>query len=156
DPSTGTVEQLTTLPRPVAHAPLVPLAGALYLLGGDASNAVWRIDPSGSVRLTGRLPRPLANAAAVTLGGSAYLLGGDGSNAVPRVTPKSRCIGGAQSCGPLNQAAAVPRTRRETREPGSGACGPGSLTSTSKPGRPACSGPQAGCSRRTATSTSCP
>jgi hypothetical protein len=84
------VEQLATLPRPVAHAPLVALGGSLYLLGGDGSDAVWRIDPSGGVALAGHLPGPLANAAAVTLGGSMYLFGGDGSDAVLRITPKTR------------------------------------------------------------------
>ena len=87
DPATGTVEQVATLPEPVAHAPLVALDGALYLLGGDGSNAVWRITPSGGVSLAGHLPEPLANAAAVSLGGSIYLFGGDGSDAVLRVTP---------------------------------------------------------------------
>ena len=38
-----------------------------------------------------------------------------------------------QPCG-RSHAAAAPRTRSETRSPGSGASGPGSLTSTSKPG----------------------
>jgi outer membrane protein assembly factor BamB len=90
DPATGTVEQLAALPRPIAHAPLVALGGSLYLLGGDGSDAVWRIDPSGGVALAGHLPGPLANAAAVTLGGSMYLFGGDGSDAVLRVTPKTR------------------------------------------------------------------
>jgi outer membrane protein assembly factor BamB len=90
DPSTGTVEQLATLPRPVAHAPLVALDGSLYLLGGDGSNAVWLIDPGGGVTLAGRLPRPLANAAAVALGGSIYVFGGDGSDAVLRITPRAR------------------------------------------------------------------
>jgi outer membrane protein assembly factor BamB len=90
DPATGTVEQVATLPQPVAHAPLVALNGALYLLGGDGSNAVWRITPAGGVSLAGRLPQPLANAAAVSLGSSMYLFGGDGSDAVLRVTPKAR------------------------------------------------------------------
>jgi N-acetylneuraminic acid mutarotase len=90
DPSTGTVEQLATLPRPVAHAPLVALGGSLYLLGGDGSDAVWRIEPGGGVTLAGHLPQPLANAAAVALGGSVYVFGGDGSDAVLRVTPRAR------------------------------------------------------------------
>jgi outer membrane protein assembly factor BamB len=88
DPSTGTLGQLATLPQPVAHAPLVALGSALYLLGGDGSAAVWRIGSNGSVSLAGRLPRPLANAAGVAIGGSVYLFGGDGSSAVLRVTPK--------------------------------------------------------------------
>jgi outer membrane protein assembly factor BamB len=90
DPGTGSVEQVATLPRPVAHAPLVALGGSLYLLGGDGSDAVWRIEPGGGVSLAGHLPQPLANAAAVALGRSVYLFGGDGSDAVLRVTPKAR------------------------------------------------------------------
>ena len=90
DPSTGTVEQLAALPRPVAHAPLVALNGSLYLIGGDGSAAVWRITPDGTVTLAGHLPHPLASAAALALGRSAYVFGGDGSDAVLRLTPKAR------------------------------------------------------------------
>jgi outer membrane protein assembly factor BamB len=90
DPSTGAVEQIATLPRPVAHAPLVALGGSLYLIGGDGSDAVLRIDAGGRVALAGYLPTPLANAAAVALGQSMYIFGGDGSDAVYRITPRTR------------------------------------------------------------------
>jgi len=85
DPVTRKVTRVATLPQPVAHAPLVALGGSLYLLGGDGSDAIWRIAPAGGVTLAGRLPHQLANAAAVALGGSIYLFGGDGSDAVLRV-----------------------------------------------------------------------
>ena len=115
DPSTGTVEQLAALPRPVAHAPLVALNGSLYLIGGDGSAAVWRITPDGTVTLAGHLPHPLASAAALAVGRSAYVFGGDGSDAVLRLTPKTRwrnggCIwrGGhpGNGCRPAFNAAA--------------------------------------------------
>jgi hypothetical protein len=82
------VQRVGTLPRPVAHAPLVALDGALYLIGGDANRQIVRITPGGAATAVGRLPSPLANAAAVTLAGSIYLLGGDGSDAVLRLTPR--------------------------------------------------------------------
>ncbi len=90
DPGTGTVEQIATLPRPVAHAPLVALNGSLYLIGGEGSAIVWRITGDGAVTLAGHLPHPLANAAALALGRSVYVFGGDGSYAVLRITPKPR------------------------------------------------------------------
>ena len=68
DPASGRVAQIATLPVPVAHAPLVALGGSLYLIGGDGSDAIWRIQPGGRVTLAGRLPHPLANAAAVAVG----------------------------------------------------------------------------------------
>jgi len=75
------------LPGPVAHAPLVTLGGALYLVGGTSSSGrpldrILRIDPvSGSVTPAGRLPSPLADAAAVTLGNRIVVLGGEGTAA---------------------------------------------------------------------------
>jgi Kelch motif len=88
DPASGVVSQVATLPRPVAHAPLVALGGSLYLIGGDGSPAIERIAPNGMVTAAGRLPMPLANAAAVAIGDSVYVFGGDGSDAVLRITPK--------------------------------------------------------------------
>jgi outer membrane protein assembly factor BamB len=90
DPSTGVVDQVATLPHPVAHAPLVALGNALYLIGGDGSSAVERITPDGSVIRATRLRAPLANAAAVTIGNSIYVFGGDGSDAVLRIGPATR------------------------------------------------------------------
>ena len=47
DPARSSVEQLTSLPAPEAHAALAALGGQLYLFGG---RSVLRIDPaSGSV-----------------------------------------------------------------------------------------------------------
>ena len=90
------VSRIATLPRPVAHAPLVASAGALWLVGGDASRSVWRIDPrSGRVSLAARLPGPLANAAAVALPDrTIVVLGGDGSDAVLALTPRVRARAG--------------------------------------------------------------
>jgi hypothetical protein len=85
DPTTRKVARIATLPQPTAHAPLVALGGSLYLLGGDGSDAIWRIAPAGGVTLAGRLPHQLANAAGVALSGSIYLFGGDGSDAVLKV-----------------------------------------------------------------------
>jgi len=87
DPRTGSVSRIATLPAPVAHAPLVALGDALYLIGGDRGASILRLQPNGAVAVAGRLPSPLANAAAVARGGSIYVLGGDGSNAVLRITP---------------------------------------------------------------------
>ena len=89
DPATGVVDQVATLPRPVAYAPLVALGNELYLIGGDGSSAIERIAPTGSVSLAGHLPTQLANAAAVTIAGSIYVFGGDGSDAVLRIVPKT-------------------------------------------------------------------
>ena len=83
DPRAGTVHRIGTLPRPVAHAPLVAAGGSLYLVGGDGSSAILRIDPAnGAVSRAGSLPGALANAAAVAVGGRVLVLGGDGSAAV--------------------------------------------------------------------------
>ena len=46
DLRTGSVRQIGTLPRPLAHAPLVSSRGALYLIGGDGSKLILHIDPS--------------------------------------------------------------------------------------------------------------
>jgi hypothetical protein len=90
------VSRIATLPRPLAHAPLVASGGALWLVGGDGSSSVWRIDPrSGRVSLAARLPVPLANAAAVALpDGRIVVFGGDGSDAVLALTPRSRARSG--------------------------------------------------------------
>jgi len=89
DVDTGRVSRIATLPRPVAHAPLVAATGALWLVGGDGSRAVYRIDPSsGHVVAAARLPHALANAAAVSLvDGRIVVLGGDGSDAVWMLAP---------------------------------------------------------------------
>jgi N-acetylneuraminic acid mutarotase len=85
DPASGAARQVATLPAPVAHAPLVALGGALYLVGGTGSTgaplgAILRIDPvTGAVSAAGKLPMPLADAAAVALGSRAIVLGGRGS-----------------------------------------------------------------------------
>ena len=88
DPKTKRVSRVGTLPQPVAHAPLVALGGALYLIGGEGSRSILRIGASGAVTSAGELRTTLANAAAVALGPSIYVLGGDGSNSVLRLTPR--------------------------------------------------------------------
>jgi putative pyrroloquinoline-quinone binding quinoprotein len=83
DPATGSVRRLGTLPKPVAHAPLVAFGRVLYLIGGTnaagaATRAIYRIDATtGAVRLAGRLPVPLADAAAVTIGSRVVVLDGE-------------------------------------------------------------------------------
>jgi hypothetical protein len=90
DVRSGRVSRVATLPRPVAHAPLVAARGSLWLVGGDSSRSILRIDPrSGHVSLAGRFPRPLANAAAAALpDGRIAVLGGDGSDSVWLLTPQ--------------------------------------------------------------------
>jgi hypothetical protein len=83
DPLRHSVRTVAHLPAPVAHAPLAPLNGSLYLIGGtDTAGAplrtILRIH-SGAVSVTGSLPTPLADAAAVTLGGRIVVLGGAGT-----------------------------------------------------------------------------
>jgi hypothetical protein len=86
NPATGSVRQIGTLPRPIAHAPLVAAHGALYLIGGRAPNGaalrtILRIDPrSGVVTRLGGLPQALADSAAVTVGSRVILLGGGASS----------------------------------------------------------------------------
>ena len=62
------------------------LDGSLYLIGGDGSNAIWRISPTGGVTLAGRLAAPLSDAAATVVGSSIYIFGGNGSDRVLRAT----------------------------------------------------------------------
>jgi hypothetical protein len=85
------VEQIGSLPRPTADAPLVASDGALWLVGGDGSRDVLRIDPgTGAVSVTARLPHPLANAAATRLGdGRIVIVGGTGSVDVWSLAPSS-------------------------------------------------------------------
>ncbi|TML19153.1 MAG: hypothetical protein E6G28_12650 [Actinobacteria bacterium] len=89
DVRTGAVSRIATLPRPVSHAPLVAADGALWLVGGDGSRSVFRLDPSSRrISLAARLPQRLANAAAVAFAdGRIIVLGGDGSDAVWALTP---------------------------------------------------------------------
>ena len=89
DVRSGQVSRIATLPRPTAHAPLVAASGALWLVGGDGSRSILRIDPTGRrVSRAGRLPKALANAAAITLAdGRIAVLGGDGSSGVWALEP---------------------------------------------------------------------
>lgn len=83
DVRTGRVARIASLPRPVAHAPLVSADGALWLIGGDGSRDVVRIDPvTGSAGRVARLPQVLANAGAAVVGGRIVVVGGDGSRDV--------------------------------------------------------------------------
>jgi hypothetical protein len=86
----GTVVRLATLPHAVAHAPLVATRGALWLIGGDGSREIIRINPTdGSTVIAGRLPAALANAAATALpGGRIAVIGGDESAAVWILVPR--------------------------------------------------------------------
>ena len=89
DVNSHRVSRFATLPRPIAHAPLVAAAGALWLVGGDGSRAVYRIAPSsGRIVLAAQLPHALANAAAVRLADRIVVLGGDRSNSVWSLAPK--------------------------------------------------------------------
>jgi hypothetical protein len=85
----GTVVRFGTLPRPVAHAPLVAARGALWLIGGEGSREIVRIDPTaGSSVIAGRLPSALANAAATALpGGRIAVVGGDHTAAIWILAP---------------------------------------------------------------------
>jgi N-acetylneuraminic acid mutarotase len=83
DPSSGRVQQVGRLPRPVTHAMAVALGGFVYLLGGRSStqgeqtSAILSIAPlSGKAALVGRLPDPRSDAAAVVLGSRIVLAGG--------------------------------------------------------------------------------
>ena len=89
DLATHRVARIGSLRTPVAHAPLVAACGFLWLVGGDASRDILRIDPrTGRSTVAGRLPRALANAAAVALpNGRVVVIGGDGSNAVWALDP---------------------------------------------------------------------
>jgi hypothetical protein len=87
DPQAGVVQQIGKLPHSVAHAPLVSSRGALYLIGGDESRQILRIDRTGTVTRAGMLPRALPNSAAVSIGGRVIVLGGDGSSAVYAFAP---------------------------------------------------------------------
>ena len=84
DVRNGRVERIGSLPHPVTHAPLVGARGHLWLIGGDRSRDVLRIDPrSGFVAPFARFPQDLANAAATALpDGHVIVVGGDGSNVV--------------------------------------------------------------------------
>jgi outer membrane protein assembly factor BamB len=85
DPQTGSVRRIGTLPRALAHAPLVAARGALYLIGGrsatgTAVGTILRIEPrSGTVTVAARLPQPLADSAAVRIGSRVIVLGGSAS-----------------------------------------------------------------------------
>jgi hypothetical protein len=74
----------------VAHAPLVATRGALWLIGGDGSREIIRINPTdGSTVIAGRLPAALANAAATALpDGRIAVIGGDESAAVWILVPR--------------------------------------------------------------------
>jgi hypothetical protein len=89
DLATDRVTRMSSLPHPVAHASLVAARGFLWLVGGDGSRDILRIDPrTGRSAIAGRLPRALSNAAAVALpNGRVVVIGGDGSNAVWAVDP---------------------------------------------------------------------
>jgi outer membrane protein assembly factor BamB len=84
DLATHRVVRIGTLPTPIAHAPLVSARGSLWLVGGQGSRDILRIDPrTGKSVVAARLPRALPNAAAVALpSGRVIVVGGDRSNAV--------------------------------------------------------------------------
>ena len=81
DPLAGTVTQVATLPRPLAHVALAR-AGSQLLLVGGGSRHVLDIDPrAGTVSVAANLPEPLTDPAAVSRNGRVLILGG-GSSAV--------------------------------------------------------------------------
>jgi outer membrane protein assembly factor BamB len=84
DLRSGSVGRIGLLPRPTAHAPLVAARGALWLIGGDGSRDVLRIDPrTGAAAVAARFPHALANAAAAALPDERIaVVGGDGSHEV--------------------------------------------------------------------------
>ena len=79
DVRAGRVTRIGTLPRANAHAPLVAAGRELWLVGGDGSRDILRIDPvTGTVTVAARLPRALVDAAAVALpDGRVVVLGGE-------------------------------------------------------------------------------
>jgi hypothetical protein len=75
--------RVATLPRPEAHAALVALRGALYLVGG---RRILRILPAGQVSTAARLPRTLEDPAAVVRDGRIVIVGG-GTSAIYAFRP---------------------------------------------------------------------
>ena len=91
DPATGRRRRRSRRCRaPVAHAPLVALGGALYLLGGDGQRRRLAHRAGRHRNARRAASAPARERAAVALGGSSYVFGGDGSDAVLRLTPKTR------------------------------------------------------------------
>ena len=130
DPATGVVEQVATLPRPVAHAPLVALGGSLYLIGGDGSDADLAHRPGwhrrarrAPSRRRSRTRRRSPSAARST------------SSAATDRTPSSASLPGRE---PRRGGPAHPQRDAAAD---SGACGPGSRARISNPGRPRVGGP---------------
>jgi N-acetylneuraminic acid mutarotase len=82
DPTTGKVDVIGRMPKPISHASALVIGGRLLVVGGrragKAQDAIWQVDVStGTAEIVAHLPQPISDFAVAVIGNTGYLIGGE-------------------------------------------------------------------------------
>jgi hypothetical protein len=82
DPTTGRVDVIGRMPKPISHASAMVIGGRMLVVGGrtagNAQDAIWQVDvATGTPQMVARLPQPVSDFAVAVIGNTGYLIGGE-------------------------------------------------------------------------------